>query len=151
MVTELQHYAERRHGKGAWNQLLNKAGLENNLYLPLKEYPDTEVLAGLPTAAVLEDFGEFMGFGSCDSASCSSVISRAYLQRSAQSRCCGACANIGVGFRFVWSQARPARQICVLFTRWGALLSDIFENGADLAHWNKPPPGQSGYCLFLLT
>jgi hypothetical protein len=30
-------------------------------------------------------------------------------------------------------------------------LSDIVENGADLARWNKPPPGQSGYCLFLLT
>jgi Haem-NO-binding len=66
---ELQNYAETKHGKETWNQLLNKAGLENNLYLPLKEYPDTEVVAlvtaassmtGLPTAAVLEDFGEFM-------------------------------------------------------------------------------------------
>jgi hypothetical protein len=50
IFAELQNYAETKHGQGTWNQLLNKAGLENNLYLPLKEYPDTEVVA-LVTAA----------------------------------------------------------------------------------------------------
>src|SRR5712691_13359299 len=69
IFAELQNYAETKCGKGTWNQLLNKAGLENNLYLPLREYPDTEVVAlvtaasvmtGRPTAEVLEDFGEFI-------------------------------------------------------------------------------------------
>jgi hypothetical protein len=36
IFAELQNYAETKHGKGTWNQELNKAGLENNLYLPLK-------------------------------------------------------------------------------------------------------------------
>jgi hypothetical protein len=69
IFAELQKYAETKHGKGTWNQLLKKAGLENKVYLPLKEYPDTEVvglvgaassMVGLPVAAVLEDFGEFI-------------------------------------------------------------------------------------------
>jgi len=69
IFAELQNYAETRHGKGTWNQLLKKAGLKDKVYLPIKEYPDTEVVAlvtaassmtGLPTAAVLEDFGEFI-------------------------------------------------------------------------------------------
>ena len=69
IFAELQNYAETKHGKGTWNQLLDKAGLENIVYLSIKEYPDTELVAlltaaslmtGLPTAAVLEDFGEFI-------------------------------------------------------------------------------------------
>jgi hypothetical protein len=69
IFAELQNYAETKLGKGTWNQLLKKAGLENNVYLPLKEYPDTEVVGlvgaasskvGLPVAEVLEDFGEFI-------------------------------------------------------------------------------------------
>lgn len=69
IFAELQNYAETKHGKGTWSQLLKKAGLENRVYLSIKEYPDTEVLAlvtaasamtGVPVAAVLEDFGEFI-------------------------------------------------------------------------------------------
>ena len=37
IFAELQNYAETRHGRGTWNQLLTKAGLEHNLYFPLRE------------------------------------------------------------------------------------------------------------------
>jgi hypothetical protein len=69
IFAELQKYAETKHGRGTWNQLLTKAGLENKVYLPIKEYPDTEVvrlveaassMLGLPVAEVLEDFGVFI-------------------------------------------------------------------------------------------
>ena len=61
IFAELQKYAETKHGRGRWNQLLTKAGLENKVYLPIKEYPDTEVvrlveaassMLGLPVAEV---------------------------------------------------------------------------------------------------
>ena len=69
IFAELQNYAEIKHGKGTWNQILNRAGLQNNIYLPLREYPDTEavalvtaasVMTDLSPSAVLEDFGEFI-------------------------------------------------------------------------------------------
>jgi hypothetical protein len=69
IFAELQKYVDTKHGRGTWNQLLKKAGLENKVYLPIKEYPDTEVvglvgavssIVGLPVAEVLEDFGEFI-------------------------------------------------------------------------------------------
>jgi len=69
IFAELQKYAETKHGKGTWNQLLKKAALENKVYLPIKEYPDTELvglvaaassMVGLSVAGVLEDFGEFI-------------------------------------------------------------------------------------------
>ena len=69
IFAELRNYAETKHGKGTWNQLLKKAGLDNRVYLPIKAYPDTEVvglieaastMVGLPVAEVLEDFGEFI-------------------------------------------------------------------------------------------
>jgi len=69
IFAELRNYAETKHGKGTWNQLLKKAGLENKFYLPINTYPDTEVvglvgaassMVGLTVAEVLEDFGEFI-------------------------------------------------------------------------------------------
>ena len=69
IFAELQNYAETKHGQGTWNALLRKAGLENRVYLPIKEYPDAEVVAlvgaassmtGLSIAEVLENFGEFI-------------------------------------------------------------------------------------------
>jgi hypothetical protein len=69
IFAELEKYAEKKYGKGAWKQLLKKAGLENKVYLPIKAYPDTEVvemvgavssMVGLPVGEVLEDFGEFI-------------------------------------------------------------------------------------------
>jgi len=69
IFAELQKYAETKHGKGTWQALLKKAGLETKVYLAIQEYPDAEVVAlvvaassmtGLPVAEVLEDFGEFI-------------------------------------------------------------------------------------------
>jgi hypothetical protein len=69
IFAELQKYAETKQGRGTWNQLLTTAGLENKVYLPIREYPDTEVvrlveaassMLGLPVAEVLEDFGVFI-------------------------------------------------------------------------------------------
>jgi hypothetical protein len=69
IFAELQKYAETKHGKGTWDQLLKNAGMENKFYLSLKEYPDTEMagligaassMLNLPAAKVLEDFGEFL-------------------------------------------------------------------------------------------
>jgi len=69
IFAELQNYAETKHGQGTWNALLRNAGLENKVYLPIKEYPDAEVVAlvgaassmtGLSIAEVLENFGEFI-------------------------------------------------------------------------------------------
>jgi hypothetical protein len=69
ILSELQNYAEAKHGRGTWSALLKKANLENRVYLPVLEYPDAEAvslvmaasaLTGLPISAVLEDFGQFI-------------------------------------------------------------------------------------------
>lgn len=69
IFAELQKYAETRHGKGTWHILLQKAGQEAKFYLPVREYPDSELgalvvaassMTGLPVAEVLKDFGEFI-------------------------------------------------------------------------------------------
>ena len=69
IFAELKKYAETKPGMGSWHVLLKKAGLETKTYLSVREYPDAEVVAlvaaassmsGLPVAAVLEDFGEFI-------------------------------------------------------------------------------------------
>jgi len=69
IFSELRKYAETRHGKDTWNTLLRNAGLANQTYLPVQEYPDSEIVAivgaassitGLSESAVLEDFGEFI-------------------------------------------------------------------------------------------
>jgi hypothetical protein len=69
IFSELQNYAESKHGKGTWDAWLAKAGLGKRVDLTLREYPDAEIeallaaassMAGRPIAAVLEDFGEFI-------------------------------------------------------------------------------------------
>ena len=69
IFSELQNYAESRHGPGTWNALLEKANLKGEAYLAVQTYPDADAVAlvsaasaltGLPVAAVLEDFGEFI-------------------------------------------------------------------------------------------
>lgn len=69
IFSELRKYADTRLGAGAWNRLLTSAKLGNKLYLPIQEYPDSDVVAlvgatceatGLPMEAVLEDFGAFI-------------------------------------------------------------------------------------------
>ena len=69
IFAELRNYAETKHGKGTWNQLLKQSGLDNRVYLPIKAYPDTELvaligaassMAGIPVAELVENFGEFI-------------------------------------------------------------------------------------------
>ncbi len=69
IFSELQNYAETKHGRGTWSALIKKANLENRVYLPVQEYPDAEAVSlamaasamtGLPLSAVLEDFGQFI-------------------------------------------------------------------------------------------
>jgi hypothetical protein len=69
IFSELRKYADTRIGSGAWNRLLESAGLGSKLYLPIQEYPDADAVALVVAAAretgasqeeVLEDFGRFL-------------------------------------------------------------------------------------------
>ena len=69
IFSELQKYADGAHGKGTWENLLKKAGLEKKFYLPVQEYPDAEAgalvmaassITGHTVSDVLQDFGEFI-------------------------------------------------------------------------------------------
>lgn len=69
IFSELRKYADTRLGAGAWTRLLVDAGLGAKLYLPIQEYPDTDVVAlveaasrktGLSVVDILEDFGSFV-------------------------------------------------------------------------------------------
>ena len=69
IFSELRKYVDTTLGNGAWTATLADAGLANKLYLPIQEYPDTDVVAlvtsasrttGLPVPSILEDFGEFI-------------------------------------------------------------------------------------------
>ncbi|WP_135821873.1 heme NO-binding domain-containing protein [Halostella litorea] len=65
----LKEYVEDRMSDGAWDALLDEAGIEPKLYLPVSHYPDEEVTAivttiadnaGRSERAVQRDFGEFL-------------------------------------------------------------------------------------------
>jgi hypothetical protein len=66
---ELRNFVVERHGEAAWRALLDKAGLSDEIFTPLRSYPD-EQLMGLVGAAVeltkidlrvlLEAFGEYL-------------------------------------------------------------------------------------------
>jgi predicted hydrocarbon binding protein/predicted Ser/Thr protein kinase len=67
---QLQKFAQKRAGPQAWEALLREANLSNKSYSPAKAYSDEDLLAivgatsrvlDLPTAAVVEAFGEFLG------------------------------------------------------------------------------------------
>jgi hypothetical protein len=69
IFSELQNYAEAKHGRGTWDALLRKANLGNRVYLSIQEYPDAEIISlimavcamtGLSVSAVLEEFGQFI-------------------------------------------------------------------------------------------
>jgi hypothetical protein len=53
----------------AWNELLKNAGLAGKVHMPISDYPDSEILALVSTAAgiarssipqIMETFGEFI-------------------------------------------------------------------------------------------
>lgn len=67
---ELRSLAQARLGPRGWESLLEQAGLPRRVYLAFKDYPDTEVVALVDTAArmtsqprlrVLEELGERLG------------------------------------------------------------------------------------------
>ncbi|MBV9774893.1 MAG: heme NO-binding domain-containing protein [Gemmatimonadetes bacterium] len=69
IFAELKKYVDARLGADAWRPLLREAGLGSRIYVPVRTYPDEEVVAlvsaasrttGLAPAAILEDFGEFI-------------------------------------------------------------------------------------------
>jgi hypothetical protein len=69
IFSELENYAEAKHGRGMWKDLLRRANLDHRIYLPVQEYPDSEIISlvmaassitKLPVSAVLEDFGQFI-------------------------------------------------------------------------------------------
>ena len=69
IFSELQKYAETKHGKGTWDTLLTKANLPSKMYFPVQEYPDSEIVALVKAASdvtgadanrILQDFGQFI-------------------------------------------------------------------------------------------
>ena len=69
IFAELKKYAEDRFGEGTWPELLYAAGVERQVFLNVKEYPDEEAVALLtaaagraeqPAAELQEDFGRFI-------------------------------------------------------------------------------------------
>ena len=67
--TALQKYVETSFGTESWKTLLARAGFEDEIFTPLRSYPDeqivrivaeAEVLSGMPAATLLEGFGEFL-------------------------------------------------------------------------------------------
>jgi len=66
---ELRKLVEHRLGSDGWNAILEDAGLESKLYIPVGEYPDADAFAivsaiarnaHVETQTILEDFGEFI-------------------------------------------------------------------------------------------
>jgi hypothetical protein len=69
IFAELRKFAEQALGPDGWNRLRAQAGLQNRIYLPIQEYPDSEAVAlvgaaskitGQPADALLQSFGEFI-------------------------------------------------------------------------------------------
>ncbi|MCI0346838.1 MAG: heme NO-binding domain-containing protein [Chloroflexi bacterium] len=70
ILAEIKKYVETKFDRKTWYALLERAGIPNREYTNFLEYPDGEAVAivgvasevtGLPPAAILEDFGAFLG------------------------------------------------------------------------------------------
>lgn len=70
IISEIKKYVELKLGAPAWLAVLDKAGLGKKEYENFLNYPDEEAVAivvtaseitGIPVAAILEDFGFFLG------------------------------------------------------------------------------------------
>ena len=66
---ELKKHVDQTYGGNTWRVLLEDAGLGSKAYMPIKEYPDEEIVAIVSAASVrlgkdandiLEDFGIFV-------------------------------------------------------------------------------------------
>jgi hypothetical protein len=70
ILSEIKKYVEAKFDRKTWYALLERAGIADREYTNFLEYPDGEAAAivgvaaevtGLPPAAILEDFGAFLG------------------------------------------------------------------------------------------
>jgi hypothetical protein len=66
---ELRNFVVQHHGEAAWRALTDAAGLSDEIYTPLRSYPDEQIvklvgaavqLTGADPVALLESFGEFL-------------------------------------------------------------------------------------------
>jgi hypothetical protein len=66
---DLQRYVVATYGEANWKELTRRAGLEGEIYTPLRSYPDEQLLrlvkeasalVGLDPQALLESFAEFV-------------------------------------------------------------------------------------------
>ncbi|MGR9051602.1 MAG: FAD-dependent oxidoreductase [Gammaproteobacteria bacterium] len=66
---ELKKFVDKKLGGDTWRTALSKAGFGNRVYVPIKVYPDTEILTlvatlsgltGLDTNTILKAFGTFI-------------------------------------------------------------------------------------------
>lgn len=66
---ELRNFVVQQHGEAAWRTLTDQAGLSDEIYTPLRSYPDEQIMAlvgaavkltGADVTALLEGFGEFL-------------------------------------------------------------------------------------------
>lgn len=66
---ELQQFVQQHFGEQAWQKLVRAAGLEQEIYTPLRAYPDSHVvrlvheaerMTQLPASELLEQFGEYL-------------------------------------------------------------------------------------------
>lgn len=69
IFAELQKYVTAKLGAEAWKALLRESGVPTRVYLPIREYPDQELVAlvntahrltGVPVPELLQDYGEFI-------------------------------------------------------------------------------------------
>jgi hypothetical protein len=69
IFVELKKFVDARMGEGDWVDILASAGLGGRVYLPVREYPDSEAAAlvaetrtrtGLDLDALFQQLGEFM-------------------------------------------------------------------------------------------
>lgn len=70
ILSEIKKYVEAKFDRKTWYELLERAGIADREYTNFLEYPDGEAVAivgvasevtGLSPAAILEDFGTFLG------------------------------------------------------------------------------------------
>lgn len=69
IFVELKKYVDAKVGPGAWDKLLGMAGMPAHIFMPVRQYPDEDVVklvtaaakaTGAEVDAILEDFGAFI-------------------------------------------------------------------------------------------
>lgn len=69
IFSELKKFVDTHHGVGVWNDLITASGTNNKTFLPVKSYPDEELVAivqkacektNTPLPEILDQFGQFL-------------------------------------------------------------------------------------------